>query len=216
VCALRFRGRLGAEVDRRAVEQRVEHGRIDEPRAALDDGFGEQVLARDRLERLGRDRRRAGGGHELRALHRHAEQVLLELVLVLQVHLLAPLLRPVQRRLRDVDVAALDQLGHLAVEERQQQRADVRAVDVRVRHDDDAVVAELVGVERVLVFLVGRGLAEPRAERGDQRHDLLAGDHLVETRALDVQDLAAQRQDRLELAVAPCFADPPAESPSTR
>jgi hypothetical protein len=72
----------------------------------------------------------------------------------------------VQRRLRDVDVAALDQLGHLAVEEREQQRADVAAVDVGVGHDDDAVVAQLGDVVV--------GLADAGAQRGDQRGDLLA------------------------------------------
>ena len=75
------------------------------------------------------------------------QQVGVELDAVLQVLLVLAVLDLVQRRLRDVDVAALDQLGHLAVEERQQQRADVRAVDVGVGHDDDAVVAQLVGVE---------------------------------------------------------------------
>ena len=60
---------------------------------------------------------------------------------------LFPELDLVQRRLRDVDVTALDQHRHLAVEEGQQQRADVRAVDVGVGHDDDAVVAQLVDVE---------------------------------------------------------------------
>ena len=53
----------------------------------------------------------------------------------------------VERRLRDVDVAALHQHRHLPVEEGQQQGADVRAVHVGVGHDDDAVVAQLVGVE---------------------------------------------------------------------
>ena len=48
-----------------------------------------------------------------------------------------------QRRLGHVDVAAFDQIVHLAVEERQQQRADVRAVDVGVGHDDDFAVAAL-------------------------------------------------------------------------
>ena len=38
----------------------------------------------------------------------------------------------------------LDQFGHLAVEEGQQQGADVGAVDVGVGHDDDAVVTQLV------------------------------------------------------------------------
>ena len=52
-----------------------------------------------------------------------------------------------ERRLRDVDVARVDQLAHLPVEERQQQRADVRSVDVGVGHDDDPVVAELRDVE---------------------------------------------------------------------
>jgi hypothetical protein len=90
---------------------------------------------------------------------------------------------------------ALDQLGHLAIEEGEQQRADVRAVDIRIGHDDDAVVAQLVGV----VLL----LADTAPERGDERRDLGRGEQLVEARALDVEDLALQRQDRLELAVAP-------------
>ena len=145
-------------------------------------------------KRLGRERRLARAGDELRALQRHLEQVLLQLVIVLEVALLPALLHLVERRLRDVDVAALDQLRHLPVEEREQQRADVRAVDVRVGHDDDAVVAQLVGV--VLV------LADAGAQRRDQRGDLLRADELVEARALDVEDLALQRQDRLELAVA--------------
>ena len=57
------------------------------------------------------------------------------------------LLDPVQRRLRDEHVAALDQLLHVPEEERQQQRADVRSVHVGVGHDDDLVVAQLGDVE---------------------------------------------------------------------
>jgi hypothetical protein len=82
---------------------------------------------------------------------------------VLQVLLVLAQLDLVQRRLRDVDVAALHQLRHLPVEEGQQQRADVRAVHVGVGHDDDAVVAQLVDVE---VFAADAG-----AQRGDQRDD---------------------------------------------
>ena len=91
---------------------------------------------------------------------------------VLQVLLVLALLHLVERRLRDVDVAALDQLGHLPIEERQQQRADVGAVDVGVGHDDDAVVAQLVDVEVV----AAGALADAGAERGDQRQDLAADD----------------------------------------
>ncbi len=91
--------------------------------------------------------------------------MLLQLVLVLEVYLFLALLRLVERRLRDVDVAALDQVAHLPVEEREQQRADMRAIDIRVGHDDDPVISKLVGVVVVL--------PEARAERGDQRHDFL-------------------------------------------
>ena len=42
----------------------------------------------------------------------------------------------------------------------------------------------------------------PGAERDDQRPDVLAREDLVEARLLDVEDLAAERQDRLEAAVA--------------
>ena len=123
-----------------------------------------------------------------------ADQEVLERALVLEVLLGLAARDLVERRLRDEEMAAIDDLLHLAVEEGEQQRADVRAVDVRVRHDDDLVVAQLVGVELVD--------ADAGAERGDQRADLLRRQHLVETHALDVEDLAAQRQDRLELAVA--------------
>ena len=100
-----------------------------------------------------------------------------------------------ERRLRDVDVARVDQLAHLPVEERQQQRADVRAVHVRVGHDDDPVVAQLGDVE-----VLG---ADAGAERRDHGLDFVAAEHLVEAGLLDVEDLALDRQDRLEAAVAP-------------
>jgi hypothetical protein len=68
----------------------------------------------------------------------------------------------------------------------------VGAVDVGVGHDDDPVVAQLRGVE---------ALADARPEGDDQRPDVLAREDLVEARLLDVQQLAAQRQDRLEATV---------------
>ena len=52
-----------------------------------------------------------------------------------------------QRRLGDVDVPAADQVVHLPIEEGQQQRADVGAVDVGVGHDDDLAVAALGEVD---------------------------------------------------------------------
>ncbi len=117
-------------------------------------------------------------------------------VVMLQIAQLFALLHFVERGLCDVEVALVDQLRHLAIEERQQQRADVRTVDVGVGHDDDVVVAELVDVEVLAAF-------DAATERRDQRADLRARKHLFEARALDVEDLSAQRKNRLEAAIAP-------------
>jgi hypothetical protein len=51
----------------------------------------------------------------------------------------------------------------LTIEERQQQRADMASVDVRVRHDDDAVIAQFLDIEFVT--------SDATTERGDQRAD---------------------------------------------
>jgi hypothetical protein len=133
------------------------------------------------------------------AVHRRrtdglVDEVALEGVVVLEVALALALLHFVEGRLRDVEVAALHELAHLPVEEREQQRADVAAVDVGVGHQDDLVVARLLGVELIL--------ADAGAEGGDQRRDLLRRQHLVEAGLLDVQDLAAQGQDGLGATVA--------------
>ncbi len=136
----------------------------------------------------------AGVQLEHRVLQAGADQIVLERAFVLEVLLGLAAVDFVERRLGDVEVAAVDQLRHLAIEERQQQRADMGAVDVGVRHDDDLVVAQLVGRELLV--------ADAGAQRGDQRADLLAAQHLVETRPFDVEDLAAQRQHGLEFAVA--------------
>ena len=57
---------------------------------------------------------------------------------------LGALRQPVERRHGEIEMAALDQLRHLPVEEGDQQRGDMGAVDVGVGHDDDLVVAQLV------------------------------------------------------------------------
>ena len=82
----------------------------------------------------------------------------------------------------------------MPVEEGEQQGPDVTAVHIRVGHDDHAVVANLVDL---FLFL------DPAAESGDEYHDLLRREHLVETSLLDIEDLPAQRKDRLILSVAP-------------
>ena len=105
------------------------------------------------------------------------EEDAVELLVVVDVLLALLALDFVERRLGDVDVAALDEALHLAVEEGEQQRADVRAVHVGVGHDDDLVVARLVGVEAADGFVA---LADAGADGGDEGADFLVVEDLVE------------------------------------
>ncbi len=98
-----------------------------------------------------------------------------------------------QRRLGEVDLPLFEQLRHEPEQQGQQQGADVGAVDVGVGHQDDLVVAQLVDVELVL---------HAGAERIDDRLDLPVLQDLVQPGLLDVQDLAADRQDRLGARVS--------------
>lgn len=70
----------------------------------------------------------------------------------------------VERGLREVDVSGFDERFHEAEQQGEQQRADVLAVDVGVGHEDDLVVPQLGDVEVVV---------DPRAQRGDDRLDLV-------------------------------------------
>ena len=134
------------------------------------------------------------GAFQQQAVEPGIDQILVERGIVLEIDFGPAAGDFVERRLGDVEVPALDQFGHLAVEEGQQQGADMRAVDVGVGHDHDLVIAQFLEVE----FLApDRG-----AERLDHGADFLRPQHPVEARALDVEDLALQGQDRLDVAVA--------------
>ena len=100
---------------------------------------------------------------------------------------------PIERRLGEEQVPGAHDLGHLLEEERHQQRRDMRAVHIGVGHDDDTVVAQRA---RVAV------LARPAAQCQRQVGNFAVGADLVGGRARNVQDLAADRQDRLRFAVA--------------
>ena len=143
--------------------------------------------------RLGELELRPVTRRELDSRDAFAREEVLELRVLLEIELLVAELHLVERRHGDVHVAGVDQVGHLPVEEREDQRADVRAVDVGVRHHDHAVIAELLEVEL---------LAEAGAERGDHRLDLVVRENLPDAVLLAVDDLPAQRQDRLVGAVA--------------
>ena len=132
--------------------------------------------------------------HRERAvLERQLDQCVAHLAVVEDVLALLAAQHLVERRLRDEDASALHELGHLPEEEGEQERADVASVHVCVGHDDDAAVAQL-GVVEVL--------ADAALERLDQRADFLEAEHLVQARALHVEELSAQRQDGLVHVVA--------------
>src|SRR5688572_11688450 len=120
-------------------------------------------------------------------------QQLLLVGVVARIDLLGALGQRIERRLCQEQVAVLDQVRHLAEEEGHQERGDVGAVDIGVGHDDDLVVAQAL-----LVVVVARAAAK----RLDQVDELLVAGKLIGGGAGDVEDLAAQRQHGLGLAVA--------------
>ena len=132
-----------------------------------------------------------------RSFEARLQEVGVHLVVVLEVALLAAFADLVERRQGDEDMPRVNQLRHVPEEKRQQQRPDVGSVDIRVGHDDHAVVAELLELE------VAPTDAAP--ERGHERAHLRRRQHLVEARLLDVEDLALQRQDGLRSPVPTLF-----------
>ena len=155
------------------------------------------MLHRQLRQRFLAHRRRLRVEVQLGALQGCVEEVVSQFVVVLHIAFLAALFDLVERRLGDEDVPPLDQIRHLAKKESQQQGADVGAVHIGIRHDDDVVVAQPVGVELVV--------ADAAAQSGDQGAHLLGGQHLVEARLLDIQNLAPKRQYGLGAAVPALF-----------
>ena len=136
---------------------------------------------------------RAGRRGEHQIAGASFDKIILQRRIVLQIDFRTAARDLVERRLGDKQVPAVDQRRHVAEEEGEQQRADVGAVHIGVGHDDDLVIAQFFEVE----FRPDTG-----AQRLDQRTDFTASQHAVEPGALYVQDLAAQGQDGLVLAVA--------------
>ena len=86
----------------------------------------------------------------------------------------------------------VDQLGHVAKEKGQQQRGNVRAVDVGVGKDDYAVVAQVGEVKM---------LADAAAQCRDDGLHLSVLENAIQPGALGVEDLAAKREHSLKPAV---------------
>ena len=104
----------------------------------------------------------------------------------------------IQRRRSDIEVSALDHLRHKAIEERHDQRVDVRAIDVGIGHDDNLVVAQFVDVSLAVALAVN---AEAHADTLDDVHHRLSLKHTMPLYLLYVQNLTTQGQDSLEVTV---------------
>src|SRR5262245_64507587 len=91
----------------------------------------------------------AGGEPQHRVLETGLNEIVLERALILEILLGLATRDLVERRLRDEEMPVIDEPWHLPIEKGEQQRADMGAVDVGVRHDDDLVVAQLLDVELV-------------------------------------------------------------------
>ena len=177
---LRFRGVLDGDLPQDAAG-RV-HGRLPELGVGH---FAETLVALH--------------GHALVGAAAQAGRRLVALGVGPAVDLLLALLHQVQRRRREIDVAVLDEVEHVAEEEGQDEAGDVRAVHIGIGHDDDLVVAELGEVHALLAVLVL--LRHGDAEGGVDVADFLALEGAVLGGFLHVQDLATEREDGLDATV---------------
>ena len=103
----------------------------------------------------------------------------------------------VQGRHGNVHMAFENQLRHKTVKQGQQQGGDVGSVHVRIRHDNDLVVAQLFDVEIIAV-----ALGKSASEGIDHGLDLRIGQHLVDACLFHIQNLAPDGKDCLEHAVS--------------
>ncbi len=101
----------------------------------------------------------------------------------LNVSSLAALRHLVERWLSDIDTTMFDQRSHVPEDKGQQQRPDVTAVDVSIRHQDDFSVSAFCHV-----FELGHRWNSDRLE---QVGDFGVIEDLDELSLFDVQDLPA-------------------------
>ena len=87
---------------------------------------------------------------------------------------------------------SIDQFRHKAVEQGQQQRGNMGTIHVRIRHDNDLVIAKLGNIKIISV-----SFGKSAAEGIDHGLDLRIGQHLVNAGLLHVQDLTADGKDGL-------------------
>ncbi len=123
------------------------------------------------------------------------DQIIIQRRLVLQILALFTPGQLVQWGLRNINMAALDKLPHLPEEEGKKKRSNVRPIHISVRHDDDAVITQLVWIEFVFAYST--------SQCGHNGANFSRAKHLVKARFLNIQNFAFERKYRLKLSVSP-------------
>ena len=182
----------------------------------LDDGAGiarmQRIEGGPDAQRFVDDGAQIGAGplltvaeDESGALEPGFDEIVLERLVVLEILLGGAALDLVERRLGDEEMAALDDLRHLAVEEGEQQRADMGAVDIGVGHDDDLVIAKFVDVESA----PSRPMPVPSAVISVP---ISADDSILSKRARSTLRILPRRGSTAWFSrLRACLAEPPAE-----
>ena len=89
-----------------------------------------------------------------------------------------------------------DQFRHETIHEGQHQRINMRAVDIGIGHDNDFVVAELADIKVIM---------HAAAESRDHRADFFIGVNSFFSCLFDIENLAAQRKNRLRCTASRGF-----------
>ncbi len=76
------------------------------------------------------------------AAHTCFQHVSRQFCFTLEVLFRFPLFYPVKGRLGDIQITAVDEFLHLAIEKGQKECSDVGSINVCIRHDDDLVIPE--------------------------------------------------------------------------
>ena len=74
-------------------------------------------------------------------------QIIIKLRLVFDILRALAALDFIERGLGDIEIATLNKLWHLAVKESQQKRTDMRAVNIRIGHDDDFMITDFINIK---------------------------------------------------------------------
>ena len=194
----------GVEVDRHTICHGTKGFRIHETAQTCNDGLSHLVLTSQFVQRITTQDLRVGAtSGDAGVFHGDAQQETIQCGCIFEVELFFTCLDLVQGWLSNINVAALYQLWHLTIEKGQQQSTNVSAIHIRVSHDDDAVIAQLINIEVVCRRLtrLSTGFANTSTQSRDQRQDFVTGQQFFVTCFFNVQDFAAKRQNGLEFPV---------------